>query len=47
MNIWELCKCGEGAICPFCKILVLLVVAVLCGVGGYLIGRKNNRRGGS
>ncbi len=43
MNIWELCKCAEGQICPFCKILLILGVMLLSGLVGYLIGRRKNK----
>lgn len=43
MNIWALCKCAEGQICPFCKILVIVGIVLLSGLAGYLIGRKRNK----
>lgn len=40
MDWSELCSCSSGQICGFCKVLTVIVIAVLCGVVGYLIGRK-------
>ncbi len=42
MNIWALCKCGAGQICPFCKILVILGIVILGGIVGYFIRKKKN-----
>ena len=43
MDIWALCKCTEGQICPFCKLLVILAVVLLSGLIGYFIGKRKNK----
>lgn len=29
MAAWTLCKCGNGYICPFCKILVIVFLSLI------------------
>ena len=36
----ELCKCDASQVCLFCKILVLVFVALISAVIGYLIGKR-------
>ena len=43
MNMGELCTCGMGQICPFCKLMVVICIAVLSGVLGFLIGRRKRK----
>lgn len=40
MNIWEMCACDQNQICPFCKILTVVCVAVIAGVAGYFLGKR-------
>lgn len=44
MNIWELCKCSGTQICPFCKILTVVILLLLSGVIGYFIGKKKGNK---
>lgn len=44
MNILELCKCAENQICPFCKILSVICIAVASGVIGFFIGKKKREK---
>jgi hypothetical protein len=46
MDIWKYCSCNASAICPFCKMLMVITLAALAGIFGYLLGkRKGNKKG--
>ncbi len=36
----ELCKCNDGQICIFCKVLTVICIAAVSALIGYLIGKK-------
>lgn len=43
MGMWELCRCDTNHICPFCKALCVVFIAVLGGVAGFFIKRRLRR----
>jgi len=44
MNIFELCKCGGGEICGFCRVMVVIALAGVIGMAVYLISRKKRKK---
>jgi hypothetical protein len=34
------CKCGAGGICPICKVLTVVAIALVAGAVGYFMGKK-------
>jgi hypothetical protein len=34
------CKCGPNGICPICKVLLFVTLAVVAGAIGFFIARK-------
>jgi len=39
-SLLQLCKCDGTTICLFCKVLVIVGVAIVSGIIGYFIGKK-------